>query len=176
METLVRIFCKFKQLYPDAVFFARRNNLIIRFIVASVFMASVNPLLAEEQGSNSADPAQVENVDEEWSEVVESIKGYSVSQREVAVKNAGIALKKLDKRIDNLTQRTADEWDELSVETREARLAALRKLTEQRKELAEWYGGMKHSSSQAWGEVREGFVDAYGILQNSWVDALEEFE
>jgi hypothetical protein len=94
----------------------------------------------------------------------------------VAVKNAGIALKKLDERIDVLTQRTADEWDELSEETREARLAALRNLTAQRRELAEWYGGMKHSSSQAWVEVREGFVDAYDILQDAWVDALEEFE
>jgi hypothetical protein len=176
METVVRIFCRFKQPHPGAVFFSKRNNLIIRFIVASVFMASANPLLAEEQGDDSADPVHLENTEEEWSEVVDSIKGYSVSQREVAVKNAGIALKKLDERIDVLTQRTADEWDELSEETREARLAALRNLTAQRRELAEWYGGMKHSSSQAWVEVREGFVEAYGILQNAWVDALEEFE
>jgi len=35
---------------------------------------------------------------------------------------------------------------------------------------------MKHSSSQAWGEVQEGFIDAYGVMQDAWNDALEEFD
>jgi hypothetical protein len=186
METVVRILCKFKQLlvnelfinevFFNGVFFARQIKLVVRFIAVSVFMLSANQLLAEEQGESGADPAQLENVQEEWSEAIDSIKGYSVNQREAAVEKAGIELEKLDERIDVLKQRTADEWDTLSAETRAARLAALQELTVQRNELAEWYGGMKHSSSQAWVEVREGFVDAYDILQDAWGAALEEFE
>ena len=78
--------------------------------------------------------------------------------------------------IEVLQEQTVDEWESLSAETREARLEALRALVKQREEMAEWYGGMKHSSSQAWGEVREGFIGAYGVLQDAWVDAVEEFE
>jgi hypothetical protein len=186
METVVRILCKFKQflvnevfiseVFFNGVFFARQIKLVVRFIMVSVFMLSANQLLAEEQGESGADPAQLEDVQEEWSEAIDSIKGYSVNQREAAVEKAGIELEKLDERIDVLKQRTADEWDTLSAETRAARLAALQELTVQRNELAEWYGGMKHSSSQAWVEVREGFVDAYDILQDAWGAALEEFE
>jgi hypothetical protein len=176
METLVRIIGSLKRLSLGPALFDGRINLVVWFITVSIFMVLTNQLLAEEPGKSNADSEHLENVQEEWSETVESIKGYSVNQREVAVKKAGIALENLDERIDVLGQRTADEWDELSAETREARLAALRKLTEQRRELAEWYGGMKHSSSQAWVEVREGFIDAYDILQSAWTDALEEFE
>jgi hypothetical protein len=176
METVVRIFSRIKQPSLNSAFFTRFINPVVRFISISILVASANQLLADEPDKSSADPAHLENLQEEWSEAIESIKGYSVSQREVAVKKAGIALEKLDEHIEVLGQRTADEWDTLSAEAREARLVALRKLSVQRNELAEWYGGMKHSSSQAWVEVREGFVDAYDILQSAWADALEEFE
>jgi hypothetical protein len=176
METLVRITKFLKRPSLDAALTNSRISLAVSFVMVSVFMTSASPLMAEEPGSDNADPAQQEDVKDEWSEAMESIKGYSVNQRAVAVKKAGVALEELDKRIDVLEQRTADEWDSLSAEAREARLVALRKLTKQRKESAEWYGGMKHSSSKAWVEVREGFVDAYDVLQNAWDDALEEFE
>ena len=167
---------RFKLSSLNSALSSNQISLLMQILVASIAMTSAGPLMADEQDNVGADPENPENVQEEWAEAIESIKGYSVNQRDVAVKKAGIALEELDEHIDVLEQRTADEWDTLSVEARAARLKMLQNLTEQRKELAEWYGGMKHSSSKAWVEVREGFVDAYDVLQKAWVDAVEEFE
>jgi len=131
---------------------------------------------AENQEEAAVDATQLDSVQQEWSEAVESLQGYSVSQREAAVEKAGAALDEMDERIEVLQQRTVDEWESLSAETREARMAALQELVKQREAMAEWYGGMKHSSAQAWAEVREGFVESYDILQDAWADAAEEFE
>ena len=57
---------------------------------------------------------------------------------------------------------------------REARstLASLRK---QRNELAEWYGGLKYSSAEAWGRVKSGFLKSYEALSKAFGKAESEF-
>ena len=47
---------------------------------------------ADDESESVADPVDLEAVQEEWAEAVESLKGYSVNQREVAVEKAGEAL------------------------------------------------------------------------------------
>ena len=140
------------------------------------FILVTASLSASALAGDNDDPADMQNVQKEWSEAIASLKGYSVAQRDVAVEKAGETLADMDTRIDDLEQRTAEEWADLSAEARVARRKAIRELTVSRNELAEWYGGMKHSSSQAWGEVQEGFIDAYGVMQDAWNDALEEFD
>ena len=146
------------------------SSKILCFIVVTASLS------AQVYASDHDDSADMQNVQKEWSEAIASLKGYSVAQRDVAVEKAGETLADMDTRIDDLEQRTAEEWADLSAEARVARRKAIRELTASRNDLAEWYGGMKHSSSQAWDEVQEGFVDAYGVMQEAWNDALEEFE
>jgi hypothetical protein len=155
---------------------AGKIALPLPVLLVAAIMGSAGVAYADDEGEGVADSVELETVQEEWAEAVESLKGYSVNQREVAVEKAGEVLEDMDERIEVLQEQTVDEWESLSAETREARLEALRALVKQREELAEWYGGMKHSSAQAWGEVREGFIGAYGVLQDAWVDAAEEFE
>ena len=52
----------------------------------------------------------------------------------------------------------------------------MEELTQKRNQLAEWYGGMKHSSVAAWGIVSEGFVEAYGVMEKAFSDAAKEFD
>ena len=40
--------------------------------------------------------------------------------------------------------------------------------------LAEWYGGIKHSSDNAWDTVKQGFADAYRTLSESLAEAWGE--
>jgi flagellar motility protein MotE (MotC chaperone) len=155
---------------------AGKIALPLPVLLVAAIMGSAGVAYADDEGEGVADSVELETVQEEWAEAVEALKGYSVNQREVAVEKAGEVLEDMDERIEVLQEKTVDEWESLSAETREARLEALRALVKQREELAEWYGGMKHSSAQAWGEVREGFIGAYGVLQDAWVDAAEEFE
>jgi hypothetical protein len=150
----------------QAIIFNRINQLL--FAVLSATLLAV-PAIADEE-------TDLDDVQEEWAEAVGSIKDYSVGQRDAAVEKAGDTLAAMDKSIEQLEQRTVDEWDDLSEEARETRLETLRTLTEKRNELAEWYGGMKYSSSQAWGEVKQGFAEAYDVLAEAWGDALDEFD
>ena len=48
-------------------------------------------------------------------------------------------------------------------------------LRQRRNALAEWYGGMRHSSTAAWGEVRTGFVSSYHELAAALRKARAEF-
>ena len=176
METDVTKNCRYSHTSVNFALFTNRIRLPALIAITFFIAAAAGQARADDQDESAADSVKLEDVQEELSAAIASLKGYSINQREAAVDKAGATLKALDEQIDVLRQRTADDWDSLSVEAREARLKALKKLTEQRNELAEWYGGMKHSSSQAWGEVREGFVDAYEVLQDAWTDALDEFE
>lgn len=53
-----------------------------------------------------------------------------------------------------------------------ATLTALRK---QRNETAEWYGGLKHSSGNAWEDVKTGFLKRYEDLPDTFQKARSEF-
>lgn len=133
--------------------------------------------------AESADQAQEQNqetdlaqLQKDWATAVDSLMDYSADQRDAAVVKAGETLEQMDEQLAVLERRTAEEWQEMSVEAREARTLGMRKLEEKRRELAEWYGGMKHSSVQAWGEVKEGFVDAYKTMAEAWDEAVADPE
>jgi len=106
---------------------------------------------------------------------VDALNGYSATQREAAVAKAKTTLQAIDARIEQLEAQANDQWDQLSQSAREKRQATLRALREQRNRVAEWYGGMKHSSASAWDDVKDGFIGAYGILNRSFGAALDAF-
>jgi hypothetical protein len=53
--------------------------------------------------------------------------------------------------------------------------AALTALRKQRNQIAEWYGGLKHSSSNAWDDVKKGFLRSYQELRDAFDKAQSEF-
>lgn len=133
--------------------------------------------VSEQAQSEKSDKADIEarEMKKEWSEAVESLKQYSVTQRDEALSQAQQTLKAMDKRIEQLQSRAENEWQSMSKNMRERREETLRTLRRERNELAEWYGGMKYSSDNAWEEVKQGFINAYGTLSNSFNRARSEF-
>lgn len=111
----------------------------------------------------------------ECAETVDALKQYSAAQRDVAVDKAEQTLEAMDRRIEQLEARTRQQWGKLTQSAREARETTLQRLRVQRNQAAEWYGGMKHSSAGAWESVKQGFIDSYAVLSDSFRKARDEF-
>lgn len=141
-------------------------------------MAAPLPVVSDSgEGENQAEPeAANETMGERWSKTLESLQSYGADQRDEALAAGKKTLDAMDERIDKMEAWTSKHWDSLSEEARERRTAMLNSMREQRRKVAEWYGGMKHSSSEAWDNVKEGFIRSYDKLQSAYEDASGSFD
>ncbi|MFO7830352.1 MAG: hypothetical protein R6V18_00050, partial [Desulfuromonadaceae bacterium] len=103
--------------------------------------------------SDNYSSVTAKDVQKETKELINTLKQYSVNQRDEAVKEADQALQQLDKRIDALESRVDKNWDNMTQSARQEARANLKSLRQQRNELAEWYGSFKTSSAGAWEEM-----------------------
>ena len=110
----------------------------------------------------------------EVDEAVDAIRGYSAELREQAVANAKRAAEDLDSQMARLQEQTDLRWDRMNQAARKRSQETMADLRQRRNALAEWYGGMRHSSSAAWGEVRTGFVTSYHELADALRKARTE--
>lgn len=113
---------------------------------------------------------------QEWAEAVETLKSYTVDQREQATANAEELLAAMDRRIAQMESNAKQDWQALSQEIRQQREATLQALKEERNGLAEWYNKMKTGSGDAWQEIKQGFIKAYASLSGSFINAQDEFD
>ncbi|MDT8405309.1 hypothetical protein [Sulfuriflexus sp.] len=122
----------------------------------------------------AADATDAGEVKKEWSEAMESLKAYSITQRDEALVKAEETIDAMDKRIDEMESRASQGWQDLSADIRQRREATLSAMQEQREALAEQYEQMKASSSDTWDDVKKGFIDSYNTLSSSLDDAQSD--
>ncbi len=122
------------------------------------------------------DRASADEVKQELREAASAIQRYAADQRQEALKKAEELLNDLDRRIEQTEQQLDEKWDEMSTTARERARETLKTMRQSRTELAEWYGGLKHSSDGAWEQMKKGFSDAYRDLGEAWQKARKEFE
>jgi len=103
-------------------------------------------------------------LEEDVQEAAETIKKYSIEQRDEAVKSIKSTLENIDKRIDAMESDLNEKWKDMSKTAREKKKKGIRALKKKRNEVAEWYGGMKHGSANAWDKIKKGFSNAYQAL------------
>jgi len=108
-------------------------------------------------------------------DVSRTIKDYTVAQRDEAIKNAKAVLDDLDARIRGIERKLDNDWDKMDQAARKKARATLNALRRERNEVAEWYGGLKHSSAESWEQVKAGFVKSYEVLRESFAKARKEF-
>lgn len=145
-------------------------------LVCCLMLGPLSGFAADRSSDASTTPAaDLDQVKQEWLETVDALKNYSAVQRDAAVASAEQALTAIDGRIERLEARTLRQWDKLTQSAREAREVSLRTLRTQRNQAAEWYGAMQHSSAGAWESVKQGFIDSYAVLSDSFSEAREEF-
>ena len=137
--------------------------------------APSNPPQAESTAPAPA-PTQREKVGKEVEDAVDAIRGYSVERRDEAAERARQSMSELDGRIEALQMHTQQGWARMSEATRTRSETTMNGLRDRRNKLAEWYGGMRHSSVDAWGEVKSGFVTSYHDLADAMRKAREQFD
>ena len=147
----------------------RKANLVF---ITAVFFAMASISFAAQ---TSADQTTTQEVKEKVAAAAEAIKNYSVAQRDEALKKAKTVLDDLDARIDRMQSRLNEKWDQMDQVAREKAMDTLTTLRKQRNQIAEWYGGLKHSSSKAWEDVKEGFLKSYRAMREAFDKAQSEF-
>jgi chromosome segregation ATPase len=124
---------------------------------------------------SSEEKTSIEEVKQETQDLIQALEAYTADQRDEAVQRASTALNNLDERIDALEKRIDDNWDQMNKAAREKARANLKALRKKRNEVAEWYGSLKTSSTDAWEHMKKGFSDAYKALGDAWEKSEKEF-
>jgi hypothetical protein len=163
--------------------FMRRKGMRIRTVAFSAQALALGTLLAasplcvaaDASGGKATAKDVSKDVSRKAGETGRSIKDYTVAQRDEALRQAKAALDDVDARIRRTERKLDDEWDKTDQVARRKSRAALNALRRERGELAEWYGGLKHSSAESWEQVKSGFVKSYEALRESLVKARKQF-
>jgi len=150
----------------------KKPRMAILVFITAVFFAMAPVSFAAQ---TSVDQTTSKEVKEKVAEAAEAIKNYSVVQRNEALKKAKTVLDDLDARIDRMQSQLNEKWDQMDQLARQKGVAALTTLRKQRNEIAEWYGGLKHSSSNAWENVKKGFLKSYQALRDTFDKVQSEF-
>lgn len=133
------------------------------WVIATASLASAD---------NSSTTEEIQN---EISETSQALKGYAQKQKDKAMATAKSTLDTLDERIAELRTTLDREWDTMSATARKEARETQNALREKRQDVAEWYGAMKHSSTDAWTDVRDGFIEAYASLGDTLSKAMDKF-
>ena len=144
------------------------NRKILRAGAVALAFAAM-PLLS------IANETSAKDVGKKFNEAGTAIKDYSVEQRDEAVKSAKAALDDLDAKINRLAADIDAQWDKLDASARKKAYESMDRLRRERNDAAEWLGALKHSSKEAWGDVKNGFSKSYDTLASSFAKAKEEF-
>ncbi|HKJ05761.1 MAG TPA: hypothetical protein VJ974_09205 [Geopsychrobacteraceae bacterium] len=140
-------------------------------IALLVFVSGNAVASSHQDGETTATDVKKEAV-----ETYDTLKNYTVEQRDEAMKFAEEKLSKLDSRIEKLQGTLDRKWQNMSDASRKKTRQTLNQLKQQREKAAEWYGGMQHSSSEAWIEVKKGFADSYERLEKAFIEAKSHYE
>ncbi len=145
----------------------------------AVMLLVVMAIIVAPSVSFADPPADVERAlekaQQEAGNTADSIEDYTAAQRDAAVKKAKAMSDDLDARIADLKTRIERKWDQMDQSARQKARKAMDELVKKRNEVAEWYGGLKHSSPRAWADVKEGFVKSYHALQDAFDKASRGF-
>jgi DNA anti-recombination protein RmuC len=142
------------------------------FAIVLIGMVGFTPLC---YGENSEEKTTAEEVRKETEDLLQTLNAYAADQRDEAVDRTKAGLDDLDRRIDALEREVDESWDTMDKAAREKARAALKELHRQRTEVAEWYGGLKNSTGEAWDHMKKGFSDAYQDLSDAWEKSEKEF-
>jgi TolA-binding protein len=123
----------------------------------------------------AADKPTSKEVQQKVADSVDAIEKYSVDQRDEAIKSAQAAMDDLDARIDQMESKISRKWDQMDQAARKEMTTTLNSLRKQRNEVAEWYGGMKHSAGNKWEDIKKGFVNSYHELRRTFDKVRSEY-
>ena len=147
-------------------FFSIVTAFLLCITVSSVSLAAHH----DEQKTSASD------VKKEAVETYQVMKEYTLEQRDEAIEAAQEKIAKLDVRIAEMQQLIDEKWQNMSKDARIKTRNSIDALNQKRQELAEWLGGLRYSSRQAWEGVKKGFADSFDRLERAFAEASQDFE
>jgi hypothetical protein len=156
----------------------RINNLGATLFVTVALIAATVPIIALAQSppqDTAPEATKKPGIRQNIGDAAEAIGKYTAAQREEAVRTTKAALDDIDSRLDTIEADISRHWSSMSQAARDEAQKTLVTLRRQRNNLAEWYGGVKHSSAEAWEEVKRGFASSYQALAESLSQAKKKF-
>lgn len=154
----------------------KKHTTLSLIAVALLGVAPPNGASQQEASKQQDDKTKSRAVRQEVADAAEAIKNYSADQRDEAAQQAKAALDALDARIEALEARIDKNGDKMDQAARAQARSTLKALRQQRIQVAEWYGGLKDSTTAAWDHMKKGFSDAYKSLRSSWEKAEREYQ
>jgi gas vesicle protein len=151
---------------------SKKSTVASMLIAAVIILVSAVSFAGQEDQNNKTTSKDVK---QETTEAIQAIKNYSFEQRDKAVREVKVVLADLDGRIDRMQSRVEKKWNEMDQSSREQVRNTLKALREKRNKLSEWYGGLQHSSADAWNHVKEGFIEGYQSVASAFDKAENEF-
>lgn len=152
----------------------RTSCLSLLIFLGCLVLVSMAPVVLAAQQTKEKTTAT--DVKEKATATYEALKKYTLEQKDEAVASADEKLKELDTQIAEIQKNLDERWQKMSEATRQKTQESLQELRKEREKVAEWYGGMRHSSAQAWEIVKKGFADSYDRLEQSLAKAKKDFE
>ncbi|MDN5871523.1 MAG: hypothetical protein L0H73_12470 [Nitrococcus sp.] len=128
--------------------------------------------LATEQRETEQD--KVGSIQEETAEAIVAIKQYSAAQRDQALARAKTLIEELDVRIAELKTWLDQHWEPMQAAAREQAHDTLSQLEAKRADLAKAYETLETSSSSAWEDVKQSFLEHYQTLRGAFDAARSE--
>src|SRR5689334_21758933 len=122
-----------------------RKLTMLKLTLLTLFLALV---LAGASMSFAADAAKTTGADvgRKMDETAQTIKNYSLEQRDEALKSAKKLLAEADGRIEQLENDMSKNWDSMNASARKHAQDTMRTLRRQRQDLSQSYGELKRSS------------------------------
>lgn len=140
----------------------------IRMLALALALAMASQL------SLADDKTTAKDVGKKVEDTGKTIGSYTIAQRDQAIKSAQAALADTDGRMRRLERKMDREWDKMDDAARKRARETMDTLRRERNDAAEWLGGLKHGSAEAWDEVRSGFVNSYEALRRSFTSAVKD--
>jgi hypothetical protein len=152
-----------------------RNRSINNFIKVIVALSGL--MMASMALAAPATPPKktTQDVEKKVTDAIAAIKTYAIDQRDEALQKAKTVMDDMDARINDLESRFSQKKDQMDRAAREQAASDLSTLRKGRNKVAEWYGGLKHGSSQAWEDVKTGFSKSSQDLQEGFKKAYDDF-
>jgi hypothetical protein len=141
-----------------------RSTVFILVIGAMFFMfVQLNPAIGQTTSSE---------VSKEAKEAWETFKAYMAHQKDEAVAEGKILLKKADAKIQEMEGDAAKASGDAKVEYEKT----IKNLKEMRAHAAKKLDDLGNSSGDAWDATKDGFVEAYKDLYDAYKEAVSKFK
>ena len=112
------------------------------------------------------------DVSKEAKEAWETFKAYMAHQKDEAVVDGKSLLKKADVKIQELEDDAAKASGDTKVEYEKT----IKQLKEKRSDAAKKLDDLGNSSADAWDSTKEGFVEAFEDLHDTYKEAVGKFK